>query len=339
MFFLVQAKDMSIRRTCPTLFYDDFSDWIIPGTAASPYEFFTTPDIRADDGRATVGRSGLQINSIPFKSTHNSIFDHPKYLVYQKNVYSIPESGELVYEARISVKQTGLDKLPNLLKATSGDSLVGVNNANSDIRVCSAGINAIDQNNLMVFDFILSNEDIYALYERLPLLRTEWGGPGPNYMSFTHVMSVGKRNQHDPLADFVNLSIAFGKQHVRWMIDGMEVFKTKRLGFPMERKNRVLEHSGPPMSVTMDSISLGFGTFSLMDMTNPQNPGQKSNSGLVDLTAGGRFPSSNPVVTNVDGTPSPPVYISQYPLLGADGTNFGQGASMNIKYIKVYLSK
>jgi hypothetical protein len=336
---------MAQVKACSTLFFDDFSG-IAPGAPGSAWTFFSSPPLlpKANDaaGGVTSGPNGLQINSTPFTFTAPNGVDHVKYLVYS-TPYTAPDSGELVYEAKLSVKQTGLDGLPDILKAATPDSVQGVNNVNSDARLSTAGMVTIDPATLIVFDFFLTNEDIYALYERLPFLRTEWGGPGPNYTAFTHLIPVGKRNTADPLSDFVVLAIKYNKSkgYVTWWINGVKVFEVSRIGLPLERKYRVLEETvpgrqmDPAKVITPQSLQFGFGTFSIMDATNPQNPGQLSNDGLVDLTQG-TFPYANPIVTNVDGTSIAAKFISHYPLPPpAHGTNFGQGSILDVKYARI----
>lgn len=136
----------------------------------------------------------------------------------------------------MSVQQTGLENLALALQAT-GVSLIGVNNVNSDIRLAAGAFNCIDPETLMGFDFIISNEDIYAFYERLPFNRTEWGGTGPNYIAFSHVIPVAKRNTADPGNDFVKLAIAYNYKdnYVRWLVNDQEVLRVNLLGYPLKR--------------------------------------------------------------------------------------------------------
>lgn len=335
-----------------TLFYDDFRCGFFPGRPQSSYNFLSIPSaglISSNDAAGGVSASfqSLIINSTPFTFTTNNGNDHVKFLVYQAP-YNAPKRGvEIVYEGILSVQQTGLENIPSSIQATGG-SLIGVNNVNSDIRLAAGGFNCLDPENLIVFDFLISNEDIYAFYERLPFNRTEWGGTGPNYIAFSHGIPVAKRNTADPGNDFVKLAIAYNYQdnYVRWIVNDIEVFKVNRLGYPLERKYRMLEHntpgviSAPAQLVRPKQLQFGFGTFSLMDMYNPQNPGQVNNSALVDLTSGGSLPAVNPIVTNVNGRTIPATFILPYSATGNTGftgTNFGQGAILRIKYLTVYL--
>jgi hypothetical protein len=346
--------------TCKTgkliLFYDDFSGGFAPETSKSPYIYFSAPAgglFAANDavGGVTAGCQSLTINSSPFTYTNSTGLDHVKYLVYQKYLYNAPKNGaEIIYEGIVSIQQTGVSKIPKELQAQIIGGIKGVNNVNSDIRLASAGINCLDPDTLMVFDFFLSNEDIYAFYERLPFGRTEWGGPGPNYIGFSHAVPIAKRNTADPGSDFVKLAIAYNykENYVRWLVNDIEMFRVNRIGYPIERKYRILEHntigqiSAPASLIRPKQLQYGFGTFSLMDMYNPQNPGQVPNSALVDLTVSGSLPDTDPIVTNINGTTVAPTFLSPYLPGGfrgfpGKGTNFGQGVILKIKYITVYL--
>jgi hypothetical protein len=340
-------KTMSRRRSCPQLFFDDFSEGFAPGAPGSPFSFFknTAAGVVTNDaaGGVATGINGLTVRSVPFLTTKPTGFDSLKYLVLTAP-YVAPDGGELLYEASVAGEQTGLSGLPSILKAATPDSVQGVNNVNSDARLSSSAMVAVDFTTMMVFGFLLTNEDIYVLYERLPFLRTDWGGPGPNYLGFRHVIPVGKRNTADPLNDFAVLGIAYNKTKgvVRWLLNGVEVFVVNRIGLPLQRKFRILEQTPPGQQmdpakvVTPQSLQFGFGTLSLMDSTNPQNPGQRNNDGLVDLTQGGHLLHANPVVTAVDGSSLPAHYISPYPLPSpSNGTNFGQGNIVVVKYIRV----
>ena len=329
------------------LFYDDFRCGFNPGQCGSPYSFFSAPNlVAANDaaGGVTISPNSLTISSSPFTYTNPTGVDHVKYLVYQP-AYETPSNGiELVYEGIISVQQTGLNNLPSDITGALG-GITGVNNVNSDIRLASAAFNILDPDNLMVFDFFLSNEDIYAFYERLPFNRTDFGGPGPNYTAFSHAIPVGKRNVADPGNDFVKLAIAYNYKDnmVRWIINDIEVFRVNRIGLPIERKYRIIEHNivgqvqSPATLIRSKRLQPGFGTFSLMDGYNPQNPGQVSNAGLVNLSAG-TLPYVDPVNALINGNGAPPTFLTNYNGLGVGttGTNFGQGSILRIKYISVY---
>ncbi|CAH6419100.1 Hypothetical protein HVR_LOCUS294 [uncultured virus] len=333
-----------------TIFFDDFTCGLKPGITGSPYNFFSAPPIIPLANDAAVGvsvsKDNLVIHSTPFTFSTSSPLDHVKYLVYQKP-YKVPRCGaEIVYEGVVSVLQTGLGGIlgvPGITGTPGG--VTGIVNVNSDVRLAAGGFNVLDPETFMIFDFLISNEDIYAFYGRSPSLRIGFGGPGPNYLAFSHGIPVAKRNVSDPANDFIKLAIAYNYQenYVRWIVNDQEIFRVNRIGFPLERKYRLLEYTtlnppgtpyDPSFLLRPKQLQFGFGTFSLMDMYNPQNPGQLPNVGLFDLTNGQTLPESDPIAPNVNGTPRPATFIvSPYP----GTTNFGQGVVLIIKYLTVYV--
>ena len=329
------------------LFYDNFSCGFFPGECASKYEYFSAPVAgleKANDAAGGVnGCPGkLCINSSPFTAGLSNGFDRVKYLVYQKEPYNAPKLGaEIVYEAIISAQQTGIDDIPVNIE---GVGVTGVSNAPNDPRLCYAGLNCLDRENNLVFNFVLSNETIFAYYERLPLGRTEFNGPGPNYDAWNHLIPVGKRNIADPLNDFVKLAIAYNykENYVRWIVNDEEVYRINRLGFPLERKYRGLQIGivnqlpSPDSLLRPKMLSYGFGTFSAFANHSPNNPANLKNAALVYYPNGG--PVVDPNVTNVDGTFVASAPLSTYGgFTGFTGTNFGQGANLCVKYVSVYL--
>ena len=331
-----------------TLFYDDFSSGVLPGSANSPYYFFQgdTPEgpyIGKDAaGGVTATKNSLQVNSTPYTITTASDLNNVKYLVYNKKVFEAPGylkinckyvSQEIVYDAVMSAQQ----KFPSPpftipYPYPEGDTdLKGVNNARSDLRICSSALNTVDFETFMVFDFFLTDEDIYAFYERLPFGKT----PENNYHAFSHAIPVGKRAAVNSLGDFVKLSIAYNREegYTRWLVNDLEVFRVERIGYPLERKYRILDHGGVAGLVRPRSLSTGFGNFTLLNMQNPQNPGQIPNAGLLDL----RTPQVRayaPIRTDQLGLPVEPVYI-QTPYK-KEFALFDQGSTLNLKYVHVY---
>src|SRR3989338_2836889 len=285
-----------------TLFYDNFQCGFRPETYGSPYVYFSAGEalLQANDaaGGVTSQCGDLIVRSPPFTFTNPTSLDHVKYLVTFRDAFNAPRSGaELVYEVVAAAQQTGLTGIPGILVAPAG-SLSGVSNVNTDCRLACAAFNLVDIETNLVFDFLLTNEDIYAVYERLPFLRTECGGPGPNYDAFTHIIPIGKRNVIDPLNDFTKLALAYNyhENYVRWIVNDQEVYRINRIGLPLERKYRVTELTtvgqlpAAAQLIRPKQFQPGFGNFSLMDFYNPQNPGQVNNAGLVDLTLFGLLP-------------------------------------------------
>lgn len=325
-----------------SFFYDDFRSGTPLNDPNSKYAPFQSGGTTYDDaaGGTTVQKGLLQIRSTPFTLTDPSGLDHIKCLYYAKTPFQIPKYGKLVCQTEMALEQSYPNPVPGGLAAAAG-TINGVTNQYQDIRLCAGAFNTADFATMMVYDFILSNGVVYVFYERLPFLRTEWGGPGPNYTAFSHAIPVFQRNASDPGNDYVKLAIVFDAQSnkVTWRVNGKDVYSITNPGHPIDQKYRVLEHNvigsqpDPSPTLALNTISVGFGTFSLMDMTNPHNPGSLQNPGLLDLTLAGALPAVDPVVTQQPGgTCLAPTFLSPY---NAALALFGQGATLSLKYISV----
>ena len=331
----------NLTQNC-NLFYDDFSNGFSPNTPTSPYQYFTPTSTDAAGG-ITASKNNLTIRSSPYTYTAPTPLDSIKYAVVTKNYFNAPSTGELVFETIMSAQQTGLSGLPDYLKSTDG-GVIGVNNVNSDVRL-SYGYFAIGDliTTLLICGFILTNEDIYVTYVRPPFGKVQYGGPGPDYNSFECIIPVRKRNVIDPSNDFVKLSLGYNytENYIRYSINDEEVYRINRLGFPIERQYEILNNNTPnqlnPSTQLLRPTQFGFAILNESNMSayNPQNPGNLQNAGLVDLTAGGTLPQSDPK-PNVDGTNKPCAFLAQYNQEGMNGTLFGQGVNTSFKYFAVY---
>ena len=312
-----------------TLFYDDFRCGFQPDHCNSPYTFIPLGDhIISNDGQIITHPEWLTINSSPYMFTSPlTPIDHLKFFATLKTPFNAPLQGEIVFECIASLLQTGVAEVPQTIV---GAPFTGVNNVNSDLRLASGKFAISDPQTLLDFGFLLTNEDIYITYERLPI---ETG--------FIQTIPIGKRNISDPLNDFTKLAIGYNEHYnyVRWSINDTEVYRINRLGFPLQRNTRIIEYNQPgtlPTPTTLSiphRLSAGFGTVSFMDGYQPQNPGAVPNAGLLDFNA----PEVNPLVTAVNGTLLPATFLALYNSPGFNGSNFGQGAILRLKYLAVYL--
>lgn len=162
------------------------------------------------------------------------------------------------------------------------------------------------------------------------------------FSPFLHIIPWGKRDADHPHCDYIKVSIAYNYEcnYVRWSINDVEIYRLNRIGFPLERNTRQVDYGAHNVHskyhlYRMKSVSPMFGTMSIMNGYNPQNPGLIANVGLVNLA--NSIPQSDPIITNVSGTNFPATFLTDYNTLGMIGTNFGQGVILNLKYLAVYL--
>lgn len=329
------------KKQKTTVFFYDFK------TRYDPDEFTVT--FGSDGCAEQCPATGLKVTSNPFTSTVPVGNDHPKWLHYYKDPAVLPDAGELVYEAEVSVKQhIPVCEIPSAF--TSGPN-PRVRNAFEDIRLASAGINVVDMSTWMVFDFFISDEMIYAFYERLPFGKTFWTNneEDPNnttgYAAFSNGVPVMQRAPCDSMRLGIGINKVRG--YVKWYINGREVFSWERIGTRLPDKYKLLEHGGTAEIVTINSIYFGFGTFSLMDMALPNNydrelvEGDNQNgSHLVELEANYGYKELYRTLNGqdrdlVDKSITFAVQAGAYCNDNHDIKLFGQGADIKIKYQKL----
>lgn len=358
-----------------TIFFDDLTNFVV-GSGGNYYYFaFPTPDfglVLGDDGVASYDSSArnLTIDSSTFTKLWsiavptpdmigNNIagaigaLDHVKYLVYRNGSIPLKEDGsDFVYEGVISAQQIFPEVLPSAY-------LEGITNINSDARLASSALNLIDFESWLVFDCFLTNETIYAVYERLPFGKPSYQQPpgtGPDYEAFTHLIPLSKRVKEG--FDKIQVKINRKAGTVAWFVNGVEKYKINNLGVPIDRTYRFNNHGGTPTPVDLKQINVGFGNFTLMDFSNVvadvsltltmvDTSSIQTNLPLLQLDADSRYFDPQRVVT-ATGAPIP---VGGIPFAGAtpydfivksdpdgDLRNFGQGAVMKLKYVRAYYS-
>lgn len=322
------------------LFQDDFLSFN-PSDPGSNYFYVAVPETPiSDDGVSSVSGGVLTVDSSVYTHTSPADGDYHKFLVFTKSAFTAPANGDyLVLEANVSSQQTNLNTIPASLVAAPG-SLDGVVDPNLDPRPCCGALNLFDVQANVIFDFIITNKMIYALYERFPYGKAAWGGPGLDYTGFVQLFPLANRPHN---TDTSNLKIAFNRKtnSVSWFVDGKRKLQINSIGVMSQSKYTVIQYSAPnvPLSpqpiVRPNTFLVGFGNLGLMGATSPLNPGSKSNSALVDMSLNGLLPDSNPNGFNANGTPQCLPTILSYAQAG-NTTNFGQGNVLEISSLKVY---
>ncbi|MEJ7733293.1 MAG: DUF6081 family protein, partial [Polyangiaceae bacterium] len=164
----------------------------------------------------------------------------------------------------------------------------------------------------MVFDFFITNETVYALYERLPFGRPALG----NYAAFTFMIPVASAHPDNQN----HLKVTYNKSEgtVRWFVDDSEVFSVDKIGYLIDRDYMTIDHGGVEELVVPNQIDCGMGLFTLLDGHLP------SEEGLVRLSSSPDF-YFDPEV----GQPTPQTFIDDESL--EENRIWGQGAKIEVK--------
>lgn len=306
---------------------DNFSTFSVSETpGAAEFTYYKAGSFVANDGSVFSGSNGTTIGSVPYTLSTTNGTDHAKFLAYSSKSYDLPTNGELISEVVMSGRVTGVECNPFPVQL--------VPNPQSDYRLACFGQANINFAHLVTSDLIMTNDVIYALYEILPEYKPSFGGPGPDYASFSSQIPVGCRKDLDENG-YVTLSIAYNRSQgiIRYLVNGEERYRTPRVGFYPDPQYITNNFGGPQVAIDLDNINLGFGTFTLLDYTLPSN-NCCDRSALIALF-------DPKLYHNPCDVPCLPQYSNQSlyiydPSANINNRLFGQGAYMNLKRRVVY---
>uniref|UniRef100_A0A6G6AAS2 Uncharacterized protein n=1 Tax=Borely moumouvirus TaxID=2712067 RepID=A0A6G6AAS2_9VIRU len=310
------------------------------------------------DGTVSQDANGLTVSSVPFTSTVPVGNEHPKWLKFYKDAFELCEDREVVFEIEMSGRQV-IDPttIPERMRPRIRD-------VNDDLRLASSAFNVIDPDTWMVFDFFVTNTAIYAFYERLPFGKPAFNGGNltslGDYAAFSNAIWVARRSATNPLEQYEKLSIGIhkGRGLVTWYIDDVPVFSINRIGFRAHDQYRLLDLGGEEYLVSPNSMRVGFGTFSLLDMALPNDydrayvlPEVVTDQGMqreiaasalvqLELTQNYRELFPDPLTGQERLLVNPAVtfayVLNQEPDDNRSVKLFGQGSIIKVKYFRVY---
>jgi hypothetical protein len=280
-----------------------------------PYFYFSDPTIpyTGNDGIITRSNRKVTVTANPFTLTipqgPAGTLDHVKNLALRTIASEIGEGQTLRVDYKASCQTFNVTNNP----FPSG--LIA--DANGDPRLAACALNQFSSNLFIVNDWIMDNENVWCLNERLFFGRT----PSDNYRAYTTVKLGGKRKSP---YDVEELSMEYDRPNneVRWLRNGKVVCNVTGLGTPTPDFLLRLDHGGDNRIVDPDMFNHGWGLFTLLDMADFNNA--SSNEGLVRL---------------VSGIPDFYVFPNQFYDDASEEQNrlFGQGAQISVYSMKITL--
>lgn len=319
-----------------THFEDDFSNGFSADGPDAKWFYFAAGPYVGNDGIESTSSKGLRVvSSGSNPRTGKPMFtrtlgqeddpdgnpnglpggvDHVKWLVYTN--HQTP-SGVPGYEAAEGQELSGRMTVSGRTFGTQAQPFGrAVKNPNDDLRLASVAFNSIDFESWMVFDFFLTNERVYAFYERLPFGRT----PDHNYAAFSYQIPLQERKA----GDVHDLRIAYDREAgvVRWLVDGQEKFRVDNIGHRIDRKYLTIDHGGAEETVVPEQLSFGMGMFTILDGDLP------SGQALARLSNAPNFyfePSQ--------GEPTPQAFVDEESR--ESSRLFGQGAELRVQRLSV----
>lgn len=319
-----------------TTLIDDFKDGFSVDTATSKWNHFTFGSYVGKDGVATTtrrkggmlkvvspgknprtGEPAYTLSAPPDGPVSGDI-DHVKFLVFANHTSSAGFPGydtapgyELSCEAKVGGRTFGTEGHP-----------FGPDEPANDLNLAFfGGVNG-DFEKFMILDFAVTNDAIYAFYERLPFGRT----PENHYASFSAAVYAGPRK----VGQMHRLKVSYDRSAkiVKWFVDDREVWRITRIGYyPPHMESVYIDRGGVEEDVgDLRQLQCGFGTFTLLDGFNP-----KLGRGLVRLVPQEGY-YLNPLAHN-----------STFGFVDDASTEssrlFGQGAELTVSWVTVSSTK
>jgi hypothetical protein len=283
------------------------------------------PSYTADDGCAESTPFGLVVRSCgtnpwtgmpAFRNTLGqdsgalAPFDHAKWISVMSHFTSNGVLGfdavpgqELACEATVSGRLFGVDQHP------FGNAVV---DPDADPRLASVAISAFDPETFAIFNFLLTNEMVFAFYERPAFARA----PGANDAAFQFAVPVLRRQPHEAH----RLKIAYDRAAgtVRWVVDGVEVFRIDAIGSRIDRDTMLIDHGGDDVILDPAQLDCAMAIFDFLDGYGP------THRGLVQIELDKRS-YFNPRL----GSPARIGFVD--PHSRPESRLFGQGAEMHVE--------
>jgi len=327
---------MSSKNNKNTLFRKNFTrqKFEIP----NDFVYFRFGNYVGDDATVTQNHcTGLVIQNPTFTKRSTGIVDHVKYLTVTKNTFEAPcNDTEIFVQALMTFTPlnivSGGKLTPGLQKYSDG-----IQNVQDEPRVSAGAMNLVDLSTGMIFDFIFSDQTVYALYEHLPV--------SSDTSIFTQAVPVMSRPAD--LNKLYTFTIGYNrcKNQANWYIDGTKVFTVNNVGLiPIDKSTIVTFGGCTSKEVEIKSISAGFGLFTLLDFFPfPQSYEQIGQSYTINPANSGAGVVPIEPLANVGsiyfkrmlsqlGTPVPQ---TDFIYDGPNNQPDGQGGLLNIKKFKI----
>jgi pyridoxamine 5'-phosphate oxidase family protein len=122
-----------------------------------------------------------------------------------------------------------------------------------DLRLGAAVLICVDGESGIVFDFIITDGRLFAVYERLAF-------PGTAYAAFSYVVPVADRDPGDVHELTVRYDAADGV--ARWLVEGAEVLSVDRIGLRVLDPSHLRRDNGlPEQAAAPRQLNCGLGLF------------------------------------------------------------------------------
>lgn len=229
------------------------------------------------EGATTLANNEISVDATPFTSSYDfGVYDHLKYIRISTEVFPVPASGSVEFSVDITAATPGTEegRVIHGCYGAPGSWQVGEPCAVPYAQVASeaqqAGVvlNMVDFATGQLFDWFVSSTEVFALVERLPTEVTGTGSVGLD-KAYTQII---KRQTIKPGRKHT-VSIRYtrgpGVSYAEYFLDGQLFTRVDHVGIPLDVQGVPFTGYAPSLgsgeSLSLDSVAIGHGLFSLLD--------------------------------------------------------------------------
>lgn len=222
----------------------------------------------------------VTISAVPFHvGADYSVYDHLKYIAISTQSFDVPQVGSLEFSVRISASTPGAVS-GRVIRGCYGAPYSYLHVGDPCVQPWSAPalegqqagvvLNMINFATGQLFDWFVSDNEVFALIERLPTSVT--GSPGtPIVDAYTQIIKVAKINKAQDHHVAIRYSRGLVLSRVEYFLDGQLFASVDNVGVPLDVQHVPFTGIAPslggghPLKSQLDSFVIGHGLFSLLD--------------------------------------------------------------------------
>jgi len=269
------------RPGTTVIVYDDFQK--PGGYTLADYEakwtILTLGEMSIEDTRRFDGHT-FSLSATPFRTgKDSSVADHGKYIALSKQVFAVPEIGSVTVSTDIAAETPGTVE-GHVVHGTYVQSGAPYAATVLQGQQAAATLHMIDFATGQLFDWFVSGNTAFPLYERLPSIvsgSAEHVSTDKMYTQITREVPIAAGVPH-------TVAIRYSRDRrgsrVDYLLDGKRVSQVERVGIPLDAQGRGVKYSGIYPSLgpgellrdKINSVVIAHGLFSLLDAFPFQHP-------------------------------------------------------------------
>jgi hypothetical protein len=237
------------------------------------------------EGVRTIRPNSVTVDAHTFTTGADfSVFDHLKYIRISNGSFAMPEDGSLQFSVDITADTSGTDPNRDIVGCYGPSGAYGTSGCTAPfshdvLEGQQAGVvlNMVNFATGQLFDWFVSDNQVFALIERLPSNVTGVGTVGLDraYTQIVKVGSIKPGRTHNVAIRYTRDAV---DSYVEYFLDGKLFVRVDHVGIPLDKQPVPYTGyapslgNGEELKDELDSFVIGHGLFSLLDAFPYQHP-------------------------------------------------------------------